>query len=199
MQPLKLTGLVLCGGKSQRMGSDKGLLTLDDKTWAKTAIEKLKVLSCPIKVSINAQQADDYAKIVEAEDLIIDDANLSLQGPLLGLLSAHKKYPKEDLFVLACDMLLMDTSFIEELYSWYYWQRDADAYFFMNHNEPEPLCAIYKAKGLASILPMCEEGTLTRHSMKNMLEYFDIKARDISAKEEKYFRNFNAHAKLNGL
>lgn len=193
-----MTGLVLCGGKSQRMGSDKGLLKSDNKNWAKIAVEKLKGL-CPVKVSIHSQQADDYAEIVDAEDLIIDDATLSLHGPLLGLLSAHKKYPKEDIFVLACDMPWMDTSLLEELYDWHKWHKQADAFVFMNHEEPEPLCAIYTAKGLASILKMLEEGTLARHSMKYMLENLDIESREISAEEERYFHNFNAHADLNGL
>ncbi len=38
-----IVGVVICGGQSSRMGSDKGLLKLEAKTWAQTAIDKMAV------------------------------------------------------------------------------------------------------------------------------------------------------------
>ena len=46
-------GLILCGGKSSRMGTDKGLLKLEANTWAQTAVDKLSELSIPVKLSVN--------------------------------------------------------------------------------------------------------------------------------------------------
>ena len=51
-----LIGVVLCGGKSSRMGSDKGLLKLNDKTWAELAVKKMEQLRIPVYVSINETQ-----------------------------------------------------------------------------------------------------------------------------------------------
>lgn len=34
-----MTGIILCGGKSSRMGSDKGLLSTSGITWAETACQ----------------------------------------------------------------------------------------------------------------------------------------------------------------
>ena len=56
-----MLGIILCGGQSSRMGSDKGLLKLEAKTWAQTAIDKMTVLNIPVKISVNNQQYSEYA------------------------------------------------------------------------------------------------------------------------------------------
>jgi molybdopterin-guanine dinucleotide biosynthesis protein A len=194
-----MLGIILCGGQSQRMGSDKGLLKLEARTWAQTAVDKMAVLNIPVKLSVNKQQHPEYAAIFPVEDLIADNETLQLKGPLLGLLSCHLSFPAEDLFVLACDMPLMESSILTELYSTYQQQPEADAYVFTNDNEVEPLCGIYKAKGLSSIITLMKNGQLTKHSMKFMLDHLTVNSIAANEAQKKCFRNFNAHAELNGL
>lgn len=206
-----MLGVILCGGQSLRMGSDKGLLktplppkggnmlTHEAKTWAQTAIDKMAVLNIPVKISVNNDQYVDYATIFSANDLIKDDESLRLKGPLLGVLSSHIQYPSEDLFAFACDMPLMEPSLLKELYIQYQQQPSADAYIFTNDEEPEPLCAIYAAKGLSLILGMLRDGQLSKHSMKFMLDHLAINTIAISNEQKNCFRNFNAHAELNGM
>ena len=43
-----MIGVVLCGGNSTRMGSDKGLLKEEEETWAELAGRKLKALQLPV-------------------------------------------------------------------------------------------------------------------------------------------------------
>lgn len=194
-----MTGIILCGGQSSRMGSDKGLLKLEAKTWAQTAIDKLSVLNIPVKLSVNRQQYNEYAEVFAADDLIVDAASLQLHGPLLGVLSSHLQNPAEDLFVFACDMPLMEPTLLKELYIHYEQNPDHDAFVFMNDHEPEPLCAIYTAKGLSTIFGMLQNGTLTKQSMKFMLDHLPVFSITLSEGLKKQFRNFNAHAELNGL
>jgi len=47
-----MLGIILCGGESSRMGTDKGLLIKDQKTWTRATFEKLELLSIPVKISI---------------------------------------------------------------------------------------------------------------------------------------------------
>ena len=194
-----MTGIILCGGKSSRMGSDKGLLKLEAKTWAQTAIDKISILNIPVKISVNPQQLNEYAEVFPANDLIVDNASLQLHGPLLGVLSSHLQYPHEDLFAFACDMPLMEPSLLKELYTEYQQKNNSDAYVFINEGGPEPLCGIYTAKGLSMILGMLQRGELTRFSMKFMLDHLNTYTINIKEEQKKCFRNFNAHAELNGL
>lgn len=132
-------------------------------------------------------------------DLIADNTSLAVKGPLLGLLSCHIAFPEEDLFILACDMPIMERTILESLYKHYTENPGADAYVFTNEGEPEPLCGIYSAKGLSIVLTMLKNRELVKHSMKFMLDHLTVNRIALKEEEKKYFRNFNAHAELNGL
>lgn len=194
-----MLGIILCGGQSLRMGSDKGLIKLEAKTWAQTAIDKMAALNIPVKISVNKQQYPEYAEVFSADDMVTDNETLKVKGPLLGLLSCHLSFPAEDLFILACDMPLMEPSILIHLNHKYQQSPTADAYIFTNDNEREPLCGIYTAKGLASTISLLKNGELTKYSMKFMLDHLAVSAIAANEEQKKCFRNFNAHAELNAL
>lgn len=194
-----MLGIVLCGGQSSRMGSDKGLLIHEAKTWAQTAVEKLAVLQLPIKLSVNEQQQSEYAKVFNPEWLITDDVSLDIKGPLLGVLSAHLQNPGKDFFILACDLPLMDANLLKELFSLYQQSKKYDVYIYTNDKEQEPLCGIYTSKALKKIMALQKQNKLIKHSMKFILSQLvvcEIAAHEL---QKIFFRNFNAHADINGL
>lgn len=194
-----MLGVILCGGQSTRMGTDKGLLKLHANTWAKTAMDKITVLQLPVVISVNAHQYAGYASIFPAAQLIKDNDSLHLKGPLCGVLSVHLQYPAEDLLILACDMPLLETELLYGLLNQYQEQADRDAFVYSNDGEPEPLCGIYKARGLSHIIQLYQSGQLPKHSMKYMLEHIATNLIPLPEEQKKSFRNFNAHAELNGL
>jgi molybdenum cofactor guanylyltransferase len=195
----KMLGTILCGGQSTRMGTDKGLLKLHANTWAKTAADKLATLSLPVILSVNENQFTQYSSIFPASSLIKDDPLLNLKGPLCGVLSVHLKYPTEDLIIIACDMPLLDPVLFSPLLTKYEQEPDGDAFLYSNDGEPEPLCGIYKASGLAQIVERYKNNELPKHSMKFMLEHINTMLLPLPEEQKKSFRNFNAHAELNGL
>jgi molybdopterin-guanine dinucleotide biosynthesis protein A len=194
-----MLGIILCGGQSSRMGSDKGLLVNEAKTWAQTAYDKLATLNIPIKLSVNEKQFAEYAKVFAVESLISDNTSVDIRGPLLGVLSAHMQNPADDLFLLACDMPLMEPELLKELYNCSRQNAGSEVYIFTNDNEPEPLCGIYTAKGLLKIAVLQKQNKLLKHSMKFMLSQLAVHSIALNDNQKKYFRNFNAHAELNGL
>lgn len=71
-----ITGIILCGGKSTRMGENKSLLKLGDKTIIEIIIEKLKKHCNQIILSTNSSDFD-YLPYQKVSDRIKDIGPIS--------------------------------------------------------------------------------------------------------------------------
>jgi molybdopterin-guanine dinucleotide biosynthesis protein A len=191
-----MLGIILCGGESSRMKSDKGLLTYNAKTWAETAFKTLSTLHIPINISVNEQQFIAYSKIFSQDLLIVDSALVKIKGPLLGLLSSHIKNLAEDLFILATDTLFMNSNILKELVEIYKEDKVHEVYIFTNVTEPEPLCGIYTHKGLKKIIDLYKTDNLLKHSMKYVLSQLNVCFVPIKDEYKKGFTNFNTENDL---
>ena len=161
-----LLALVLCGGESKRMGSDKGLLLLNGKTWTEQIVQKLKEENLPVFISINKQQQEAYSKIFKKEELVVDQ--LPMHGPLNGLLTAHQQNLQKDILLIACDLIDMDKSILEELINSYE-TNEADYFAYEENNFFQPLCAIYTSTALKSLLHRLMSGSLANYSFQYIL------------------------------
>ncbi|WP_316825058.1 molybdenum cofactor guanylyltransferase [Pedobacter miscanthi] len=191
-----MLGIVLCGGQSLRMGTDKGLLNHQDKLWAQVAFDKLSSLNLQVKFSVNPSQQEIYAGYFGNEQLIVDYSLLDIKGPLLGVLSAHISNPEEDLFLLACDMLLMETKLLEKLIYSFKADSTFDAYIFSKDGQQEPLCGIYKADGLKNIAHLLNTNGLAKHSMKYILSNLRVCEITVDEHDYRYFGNFNSQEEV---
>ena len=194
-----MTGVILCGGESTRMDSDKGLLRYNSNTWAQIAANKIKDLRIPVVISINKKQQEAYSLIFSPKALVVDEDPLQVRGPLYGLLSVHLKYPNEDLLILACDMPLIEADLLKDLLKHYHQQKNFDAFVYKNDEAFEPLCGVYKANGLSKILGFYQTSRLAKHSMKYILEQMNTYAIPLSEGKKHCFRNFNTQEELHGL
>ncbi|MDP6369373.1 MAG: NTP transferase domain-containing protein, partial [Planctomycetota bacterium] len=104
-----LTGLVLCGGSSRRMGTDKAVLDLGGRALAERAVELLRPLSA--RVLLSTGSADRYASLACqcVHDPIPDGGPLA--GLAAGLLAAQTPW----VFLLACDMPRVDRGLVEAI------------------------------------------------------------------------------------
>ena len=191
-----MTGLVLCGGNSSRMGTDKGMLSDAGITWAQKACTKLESVMPVVAVSVNRQQKEIYTSHFPSNTLIVDHEQLTIGGPLRGLLSAHLLMPEEDIFVFACDLLLMESIVFEELITFQQQSPSSEAFVYRWHEEAEPLCGIYTARGLAKIYAAYNAGALARQSMKHVLELLDTSYSSLPDTWQPYFKNINTRQDL---
>jgi molybdopterin-guanine dinucleotide biosynthesis protein A len=138
-----IMGLVLAGGQSRRMGTDKGKLTYHDKPQREYLYDQMKTLCSRVFLSIRPEQQDD---IPEGLDFIVDENQY--RGPFNGLLSAHHAYPEVAWLVVACDLPLVDQKVLKYLAD----RRDpkamATAYATHKTKLPEPLAALWEPHGL---------------------------------------------------
>lgn len=138
--PETLNGLVLAGGKSRRMGSDKAALVSGGETQLERAVKLLQRHVDDVFVSTGADQADDpvrrkFRQIVDRyEDM----------GPIAGILSALDTAPDSSWLVLACDLPNIDDSTIRFLIENASASDPFSAFRSVNDDLPEPLCAIYR-------------------------------------------------------
>jgi molybdenum cofactor guanylyltransferase len=147
-------GLVLAGGKSSRMQTDKAALqyhsNISQQSFLYTLLEKYCAKTF---ISCRQNQADQLQK----GELFIVDEN-KYEGPLNGMLSAHHSFPQKAWIVIAVDLPHISDTTIEQLLN----QRDplkmATAYATRASEIPEPLIAIWEPAALSAAEKYIQEG-----------------------------------------
>lgn len=149
-----LYGLVLAGGRSRRMGTDKALLVRDGRTQLESAFDLLAQVTVRQFVSTRSDQSDEaergrFPQIVDRYDDI---------GPVAGILSALEAFPERDWLVVACDLPNLDALTLSQLVTERSRTRPFTAYRSSHDGMPEPLCAIYRNDALPVIRKFVTEG-----------------------------------------
>lgn len=135
-----LTGVILAGGQSHRMGQNKALLEYNGQLFIESIIRALKPLVRAIIIIGKVADYQDLGYLVH-EDLIPN------QGPVGGIYTAlhHSKTPYN--LVLSCDLPLISTTLLSFLIK----QSQTVAINALHlHGKVQPLTAIYHKNCLAS-------------------------------------------------
>ncbi len=150
-----LAGLVLAGGRSQRMGRDKAEMVYTGQTQMKRTLD-LVGGSCSMGI---VALREDQAVPREANRYgvrVIRDQFGDI-GPLGGLLSAMNSVQGKSWLVVAIDLPFLDSSTLEYLVA----NRDLRKPFtaFRNPRDgfPEPLCTIYEVHSEAILYKFWKE------------------------------------------
>lgn len=139
-----LNGLVLTGGKSTRMGTDKAMLDYHGENQTNYVTKLLSGLCDQVYVSVREKRPE--LKSLQIEDKFLDF------GPMGGILSAMRQDPEAAWLVMACDLPFATKETLEYLISHRNPFRNATAYQSIEDGFPEPLCAIYEPKSMLALL-----------------------------------------------
>ncbi len=147
--PLK--GLVLAGGKSLRMGQDKGLLHYHGKPQRDVVASLIAPLCEEVYSSCRPEQAQTLKNPLP--DMFLD------LGPLGAILSAFRAEPDTAWLVVACDLPLLTQNTLQYLVQNRHPAAIATAFKGDNpQGFPEPLIAIWEPKSYARALQFLAAG-----------------------------------------
>ena len=138
-----ITGYVLAGGQSSRMGRDKALLTLNGETWLERAVRCLSSVCSRVRV-IGPRRHPSMTTLSAVDDLAPGF------GPLMGIYTGLMvSETRLNLFV-SCDMPFLDSSALSELLNC--WQDGAEAACYANADGTlQPLPLVCDARATRSI------------------------------------------------
>lgn len=160
----RLTGAILAGGRSRRMGRDKAelMLTLpsgERLTMLQVVHRALEpvcaetlVVGGPARAGVNARRVADQ---------------FPGAGPLAGILSALLESSNDRVFVVACDMPFVDTGTIKGLAAL---MDDHDAVVPRIQGRFETLHAIYKTDCAATIRKVLDAGDRRVRSFFSLID-----------------------------
>ena len=146
----RLNGLVLVGGKSSRMGTDKSQLEYHGIPQSDYAVQLLEAKKLETFVSVRAGQQVDGHKT-------ITDAFVGL-GPFGAICSAFMKNPNEAYLVLATDLPYISEELLDVLLSKRNPKKIATAIKGREAKFMEPLITIWEPKSYPVLLSYLAQG-----------------------------------------
>jgi molybdopterin-guanine dinucleotide biosynthesis protein A len=148
-----LNGLVLAGGKSERMGFDKGGVNWHGKEQRYHIADMLKPFCKEVFISCRADQQQE----IDGHYASLPDTFTRL-GPFGAILSAFREKPDSAWFVVACDLPLLSEKTLKYLTENRNSSSIATAYQSSFDDFPEPLITIWEPKSYPVLLSFLSQG-----------------------------------------
>jgi molybdopterin-guanine dinucleotide biosynthesis protein MobB len=167
-----LHGLLLAGGRSERMGQDKALLSYHG---GKTQLEHSSALLAEVCSKVYISCGDQPRELPSTATALLSDRFLAL-GPLGGILSALQQDPRAAWLVLAIDMPALTAAGLQLLLQHRDPYRYATAFRASWGAAVEPLCAIYEAKCFPALLAQLSRGQRCPSRMLTHLRIAEVDA-----------------------
>lgn len=179
-----ITGIVLAGGKSSRMGSDKASMMLEGKPFIRHVIDAMKPLVKEIIIVSNHEDHSGFG-FQQVKDIIAE------AGPLSGLCSGLKYSKSRYNLVLSCDVPFIQTRTLELL-------TKADLKSFdvtqlATKSRAMPLIALYEKDCLETCLNLLQSG---ERRLTKAIELLNCQTITLGNDQSRQIRNINTPEEL---
>ena len=146
-----MNAVILVGGKSSRMGTNKAFLELKGKTFIELQIELLREMFDEISISANTPSEYEYLNLPIFKDIYPG------KGPLGGIYTSLINSSSLHTFMLACDMPFVGPKLIKHLKDL---TKEYDVVIPKSENGLEPLHAFYSKNCIEPIKRELDENNL---------------------------------------
>ncbi len=152
--------IILCGGKSSRLGADKAFLPFGNETMLERVVRIVGSVIDPRQIIVVAGANQQLPPL---QAILVRDSN-EYQGPLLGIACGFAALPPttDAVFVTGCDTPLITPELIEFLFKQL---SDADAVVPQDAERLYPLCAVYRTNILKHIKERLTTGQRSMHKL----------------------------------
>ncbi len=146
------TAIILAGGESCRMGTDKSMLPVKRRSMIETICEQLS--GSFEQILISANEADKFAHL--GFEVVTD--KIAGHGPLMGIASALEASSNELNFVVACNIPKIKLAYINQMLTEAVESRADIVVPTTGKDKYEPLFAIYCKSALEAINKVLSSG-----------------------------------------
>ncbi len=147
-------GLVVCGGKSVRMGTDKSQLNYHGRSQRTHLFELISPFCEKVFLSLNQHQAQTYNDIYP---IIADTEETTAIGPMAALINAYRLFPGKDLLLIGCDYPYLNEHVLKTFMESVEMTGRTTAFYNSSAGLYEPLLAFYHAGDCSHILKQFEQ------------------------------------------
>lgn len=184
MNSARVEAFVLAGGKSSRMGRDKGMLLLQGKPMVSYILDALEETEIPVKIIANDDTYRSFGFPIYS-DIVAE------KGPMGGLFSAFENSEAEVVFLVSCDMPLISSEAIKQFLK----LADRDSIVAATVGERvNPLFALYPVNLKEEVKERIASGRLKMTDL--ILENKHTLVPSIAGENPNIFRNVNNEEEL---
>jgi molybdopterin-guanine dinucleotide biosynthesis protein A len=158
-QPSSLSAVILAGGKSSRMGTDKALLRLGSTTLLER-ICALTATSVAATWVIAASDEQCATLRLDGANVIQDEPEFRGCGPLAGIYTGLRRAHSNAVCFLTCDMPFVDSTILQHLASHHDAASDVTCFKGESHHH-EPFPGIFEKHLLPSLRDKLERNELS--------------------------------------
>jgi molybdopterin-guanine dinucleotide biosynthesis protein A len=168
-----VAALVLAGGRSRRMGSNKALLVVDDRPVVERQVRLLETMFDEILLSTNDPEPFAFLGVRSIPDRFPDC------GPLAGIHAGLRAASASRVLAVACDVPFSSATLLRRLATF---DPEADVVAARIRGEIEPLPGVYSRRCADAI-----EARLARGECKVGALFADVRVRELSEAEAAAF------------
>ncbi len=181
-----VNGYILAGGKSSRMGEDKGLILFNGKPMIAHVIEQLKPAVKKIIIVSNNKAYEQFGFDV-INDLVTDI------GPAGGILTALSQTDTNYNFICSCDMPFIKTDAINFLIENSF---DFEITVAVHQEKIQPLFSVYSKSCLAEWKNQVQKNNFILQELITQYNLQKLEMKNMQSFDETIFTNLNSKSEL---